>query len=90
MYEIKMWPPGDDIMEQVDLSIIAEKYQIITLVDRNLGSERTRRFMHRCGELNIPVTRFKRYAIENCFLFSAFRTVLKERFTEEDYISKDA
>lgn len=77
-YEIKMWPLGGDIMDQVDLSVFAEKYQIIALIDRDPGSERTRkRFIRRCGELDIPVTRLQRYAIENYFTVSALRAVFK-------------
>jgi hypothetical protein len=77
-YDIKIWPLGGDIMAQVDLSVFAEKYSIIALVDRDPGSERTRRlFQQKCEELRIPVHRLERYAIENYFSMQALRDVFQ-------------
>ena len=86
-YDIKIWPLGGDIMGQVDLSVFAEKYSIIALVDRDPGSEHTRKlFIRKCEELNIPVHRLRRYAIENYFSLRALRDVFKNQIT--DTISK--
>jgi hypothetical protein len=72
-FEIKIWPLGGDIMDQVDLSVFAEKYNMMALVDRDPGSSRVRRrFQERCGELGIPVHRLERYSIESYFPLSVF------------------
>lgn len=73
---VKIWPLGGDIMDQVDLSIFAERYQLIALVDRDPDSARVRkRFEHRCKEAGIEVHRLARYAIENYFTLSAITAV---------------
>lgn len=75
-YDIKIWPLGGDIMAQVDLSVFAEKYSIIGLVDQDPGSDHTRKvFLKKCRDLNIPVHRLERYAIENYFSLRVLREV---------------
>jgi ABC-type polar amino acid transport system ATPase subunit/5S rRNA maturation endonuclease (ribonuclease M5) len=82
-YVIKIWPLGGDIMDQLDLSVFAERYQLIALLDRDPSSERIRRrFMDRCRTLNIPVHRLARYSIENYFSVRALRAVLKGQVPE--------
>jgi len=82
-YDIKTWPLGGDNMGQVDLSVFAERYSIIALVDKDPGSERTRRvFITKCEELNIPVQRLERYAIENYFSVRALREVFHSQIPD--------
>jgi hypothetical protein len=82
-YDIKIWPLGGDIMGQVDLSVFAEKYTIIALVDQDPGSEHTRKlFVQKCETLNVPVHRLKRYAIENYFSIRALRDVFQTQIAD--------
>lgn len=83
-YRIKIWPLGGDIMDQLDLDVLAENYKLIALVDNDPGSKVVReRFEEKCGQRNIPVTVLKRYAIENYFSVSALRGVFKSKIPEE-------
>ena len=88
-YNIKTWALGGDIMAQLDLSIFAERYKVIALIDKDPKSDKVRKkFINNCKELEIPVTRLKGYAIENYFSVRALREVFKgqipENFTEVD------
>ncbi|MFC2027958.1 AAA family ATPase [Chloroflexota bacterium] len=75
-YDIKIWPLGGDIMDQLDLSVFAQNYNILALVDKDPGSERIRKnFLANCKEYNIPVTKLKKYAIENYFSLAALKKV---------------
>lgn len=75
-FDIKIWPLGGDIMGQVDLSIFAQNYSIIALIDQDPGSESVRRrFIRNCEDNDIPVHRLQRYAIENYFTLRALRQV---------------
>jgi hypothetical protein len=75
-HDIKTWPLGGDIMNQLDLSVFAQSYSIIALVDNDPGSEKTRKkFMENCEQHNIPVHRLERYSIENYFSLRALREV---------------
>jgi hypothetical protein len=75
-YDIKIWPLGGDIMGQVDLSVFAERYSIIALIDLDPGSKKTRdAFLAKCAELNISVHQLERYAIENYFSLRALQEV---------------
>jgi 5S rRNA maturation endonuclease (ribonuclease M5) len=76
-FDVKTWPLGGDIMDQVDLALLTQTYQVIALLDRDPGSSKVRkRFRERCAEANIPVVQLKRYAIENYFTLGALRAVL--------------
>ena len=78
-YNIKIWPLGGDIMDQVDLSVFSESKNILALVDNDPGSAEVRKkFMSNCGSLNIPVTQLTRYAMENYFSLRAIREVYKQ------------
>ncbi len=88
-YNIKTWALGGDIMDQVDLTVFAERYKVIALIDKDPSSGKIRkRFIEKCKELEIPVTRLKRYAIENYFSVRALREVfggqIPKSFTEID------
>ncbi len=75
-YNIKAWPLGGDIMGQVDLSVFAQNYSIIAIVDKDPESTTVRnRFIKKCREQGIPVHRLKRYAIENYFSLRVLREV---------------
>lgn len=77
-YNIKTWALGGDIMAQLDLTVFAEKYKVIALIDNDPKSGKIRKkFQEKCKELNIPVTRLKRYAIENYFTIRALKEVFK-------------
>jgi len=75
---IKVWPLGGDIMDQLDLSVFQEAHKLIALIDGDPGSSVVRkRFLKKCEELNIPVTRLERYAMENYFSLAAIASVMK-------------
>ncbi|HET7152549.1 MAG TPA: AAA family ATPase, partial [Candidatus Kapabacteria bacterium] len=77
-YNIKLWPLGGDIMDQVDLSVWSENYKVMAIVDSDPGSQKIReRFIAKCEEANVKVTRLKRYSIENYFPLRALRSVFK-------------
>lgn len=83
-YNIKTWPMGGDIMNQLDLSIFKESHPIIALIDNDPGSSVTRkRFRDKCKEYDIPVTQLTRYAIENYFTVEALRAVFGEQILED-------
>lgn len=89
-YNIKIWALGGDIMAQLDLTVFAEKYRVIALIDKDPKSASVRRkFINKCKDLNIPVTTLKRYAIENYFSVRALREIFKGqipvKFTEINY-----
>lgn len=75
-YNIKTWALGGDIMDKHNLSVFAERYKVMALIDRDPKSRASRkRFEQNCEELNIPVTRLQRYAIENYFSVRALKKV---------------
>lgn len=75
-YDVKIWPLGGDIMDQLDLSIFLHGPKVLALIDRDLDSRKVRkRFMENCNRLGIEVVRLQRYAIENYFSVSALREV---------------
>jgi energy-coupling factor transporter ATP-binding protein EcfA2 len=75
---IKVWPLGGDIMDQLDLSVFQQSHQLIALIDNDPGSSHIRnRFLKKCEELKIPVTRLKRYSLENYFSVVAIASVMK-------------
>ena len=83
-HDIKIWPLGGDIMDQLDLSVFTQSHPLIALIDKDPGSSKTRkRFKEKCEELNIPVIQLKRYAIENYFTVEALRNVFGETIPKE-------
>lgn len=75
-FDVKIWPLGGDIMDQVDLSVFAERYNILALIDRDPDSARVRRrFTKKCKDNGVAVHQLKRYSIENYFSLDALRTV---------------
>jgi predicted ATPase len=88
-FELKMWPLGGDVMDQLDLSVFAEKYNLIAIIDRDPESASVRRrFEKKCKESGIPVHRLRRYSIENYFTASALRAVFGNQ-VPEDFVAVD-
>ena len=82
-YEIKIWPLGGDIMDQLDLDVFVESYKIIALLDKDPGSSKVRqRFKTKCDEKEIDVTILKRYSIESYFSLDVLRSVFKNQIDE--------
>ncbi len=82
-YDIKIWPLGGDIMAQLDLSVFAEKYKIIALIDKDIESKKIRqKFEENCKIFDIPVHKLERYAIENYFTLEALKTVFGPQIPE--------
>jgi len=82
-YNIKIWPLGGDIMDQLDLSVFKDNYKIIALLDLDPGSRNVReRFKRRCNELGIPVKQLERYSIENYFSLEALKTVFGSQISD--------
>jgi hypothetical protein len=80
-YNIKMWPLGGDTMDQLDLTVLAQSYSIIALIDNDPGSEKVRkRFQANCDRSGIPVHRLKRYAIESYFPLRVLREEYSGQF----------
>lgn len=73
---IKFWPLGGDIMDQLDLEVFAQGSKIIAVVDKDPRSGSVRkRFMDNCKDHHIKVYRLKRYSIENYFPIETYRSV---------------
>lgn len=70
-------------MDQLDLSVLAQQYKLIALIDKDPVSKQIRkRFIENCEELNIPVFQTQRYAIENYFSLRAIRDVFGNQINE--------
>jgi len=83
-FAIKVWPLGGDIMDQLDLSVFAEHYRMIALLDQDPGSKGVReKFEAKCAQYKIPVVRLKRRAIENYFTLAALRKVFGKQIPSE-------
>ena len=75
-FQIKFWPLGGDIMSQLDLSVFAERKNILALIDDDPGSRVQRtRFIKKCKEQNIYCKKLERYSIENYFTLEAIKLV---------------
>ena len=76
---IKIWPLGGDIMDQLDLSVFSQSCKVLALIDNDPGSAPIRkRFLERCEQLKIDCHRLKRYALENYFSLRAIKEVMGE------------
>lgn len=83
-YDIKIWPLGGDIMDQLDLSVFAQNYSIIGLVDNDPGSGQIRdRFIANCQKYNIPIIRLTRYSIENYFTLRVLREIFDTQISAD-------
>lgn len=80
---IKIWSLGGDIMAQLDLSVFAQNYKLIALIDQDPASAHIRKkFMENCEALNIPVHQTERYAVENYFPLNILREVFVNQIDE--------
>ena len=71
-HNIKIWPLGGDIMDQLDLSVFGQSYKVTALVDRDPKSSKVRKaFLEKCVAAGILAQQLKRYAIENYFTLDA-------------------
>jgi hypothetical protein len=78
---IKAWPLGGDIMDQLDLSVFRESYHVLALIDNDPGSSPVRkRFLKKCEDTGIKCTRLDRYALENYFSLAAIKKVFGDQF----------
>ena len=74
---IKIWPLGGDIMDQLDLSVFRETYKIVALIDKDPGSAAIRkRVSEKCRNLDIECHQLERYALENYFPIRAIERVM--------------
>lgn len=84
LYDIKIWPLGGDIMDQLDLSVFAQNYKIIALIDNDpeaQGSEKN--FTENCEQHNIEVHKLESYSIESYFSLDALRAVFGAQISPE-------
>jgi AAA15 family ATPase/GTPase len=73
-HNIKYWPLGGDIMATLDLSVFAERRNVISLIDSDPGSSVQRtRFKRNCKANQIYCKKLNRYSIENYFTIDALR-----------------
>ena len=81
-YNLKIWALGGDIMDQHDLSVFSDTYKVSAVIDKDPKSSKVRnRFVKNCKNLNIPVTKLKRYATENYFTIRALRAIFKNQIS---------
>ncbi|MCK5117276.1 MAG: ATP-binding protein [Candidatus Aegiribacteria sp.] len=77
-YSIKVWPLGGNNMEHVDLEVFTESCEVVAVIDKDPGSEKSRsRFEKKCKDAGVCCYRLERYAAENYLTLSALREVLE-------------
>lgn len=82
-FSIKLWPLGGNMMAQLDLSVFAERNNIIALVDKDPKSDHIRKiFIKNCAKSGIHVHKLKRYSIENYFSLRAFKEVFGSKIKD--------
>lgn len=83
-HNIKYWPLGGDIMASLDLSVFAERKNVISLIDSDPGSSSQRtRFKKNCDVNQIYCKKLKRYSIENYFTIKALRETFPDQIPLE-------
>ena len=71
-------------MDQVDLSVFAQRGNISALIDSDYKSDSIRKkFIENCGKHKIPVHKLERYSIENYFTLSALRDVFRSQIPQD-------
>jgi len=76
-FNIKYWPLGGDVMSKLDLSVFAERRNVVAIVDSDPGSHEIRtRFQRLCKEHGVVCHVLTRYSIENYFSVKALRAVV--------------
>lgn len=82
-YNVKTWALGGDIMAQQNLSVFAERYNVMALIDKDPKSSSIRnKFIANCENVGIPVKKLDRYAIENYFSVRALKEVFKNQIAD--------
>jgi hypothetical protein len=80
-FSIGFWPLGGDIMDKIDLSVIAQHNNVMALVDQDPRSASVRnRFLSQCADIGITAHKLERYSIENYFTLDALRSVFGAQF----------
>lgn len=83
-FNIKYWPLGGDVMADLDLSIFAERKNVIALIDSDPGSKVIRtRFERNCKEYGVECHRLERYSIEGYFTIEALKECFQEAFPKD-------
>lgn len=76
LFNIKYWPLGGDVMNKLDLEVLAQDHSLIALIDSDPGSKASREeFKENCDALKIKCFQLKRYAIENYLSIDAIRAI---------------
>lgn len=75
-FNIKFWPLGGDVMNKLDLEVLAQDHSVIALIDSDPQSRVFREdFKNYCETLNIECHQLQRYAIENYLAIDAIKSV---------------
>jgi predicted ATP-dependent endonuclease of OLD family len=75
-YNIKIWSLGGDEMIHQDLTVFAQDYKIMALVDKDTQSESIRdEFAKNCRKQSIKLYKLKKYSIESYFSTDALNKV---------------
>ena len=75
-FNIKFWPLGGDMMNSLDLEVMAQDHLVIALIDSDFQGSRFRdEFKTYCKTLKIECFQLERYAIENYLSLDAIRAV---------------
>jgi 5S rRNA maturation endonuclease (ribonuclease M5) len=78
-YNIKFWPMGGDVMNNLDLEVLSQDHEVIALLDSDFQSSKCRNeFKQKCQDLKIDCFQLNRYAIENYFSLEAIKTVFNK------------
>jgi energy-coupling factor transporter ATP-binding protein EcfA2 len=75
-YNIKTWPLGGHIMNQLDLSVFSQSFKLIALIDSDPGSNGVRNKF-------VEIHKLERYAIENYFPLHVLRDVFSTQIPED-------
>lgn len=81
-YNIKIWILGGDEMVNQDLSVFAQDYKIMALVDKDSEGEKENKarveFQEKCEENGIDFCKLDRYSIESYFSVNALNEVFNK------------
>lgn len=83
-YSIKYWPLGGDVMNKLDLEVLAQDHVVIALIDSDFQSKEIREdFKNNCEQLKIDCFQLERYAIENYLTLDAIKSVYPNQVPNE-------
>lgn len=76
IYNVKFWPLGGDMMNNLDLDVFSQYHSVIALLDSDFQSKDVRdEFKMNCKKLNIECFQLERYAIENYLSLEAIKSI---------------